>query len=644
VAAFCAAATGTAIATPSMRDVLEATYALHDFGWVDLSPVGNEVAWEESFHQGLRDALPFHAVYVRSTGSKAPATRITAGNASAYYDEENPVWSPDGAHVAFLSDARSKGRMQIFVANGDGTRVSQVGKLDGEAQGLAWAPNGKAISLLYVAQARRKTGATNVGARDVGVIGSTVDEQRLTLVDISTGALREITPADEYVYEYGWSPDGSRLAVTYAHGNGDNNWWVAHLAAVDAATGAMRDLLAPSYQINDPQWSPDGKSIAVIGGLMSDFGSTGGDVYVVDAATGAARNVRPEATFSVRSLRWNDPSTLTVVAVAGGSARLMRLDASTGATASLTDRDEALGNWSSSHGGSIVAVVRNSFVEPPELWAGPPTMLRQQTAVNAGARNLHGKAVSLQWKNDGFNVQGWLVYPLDFQSGKSYPMIAIIHGGPSAISLPSFGNRTVNALTSQGYFVFMPNPRGSFGQGEAFTRANIKDFGYGDWRDDLAGVDTAIGSAPIDPKRLGLFGWSYGGYMAMWAETQTMRFKALVAGAGVVNWQSYYGQNKIDEWMIPFFGASVYQDPAVYAKSSPITFITASKTPVLILQGERDEEVPAPQAFEFWHAMETLDVPTKLIVYADEGHGPRKIVNQIDVMTQTVDWFDRYLR
>ncbi|MBV9269719.1 MAG: S9 family peptidase [Candidatus Eremiobacteraeota bacterium] len=171
------------------------------------------------------------------------------------------------------------------------------------------------------------------------------------------------------------------------------------------------------------------------------------------------------------------------------------------------------------------------------------------------------------------------------------------------------------------------NPRGSYGHGEAFTRANIEDFGYGDWSDDLAGVSAAIKAAPIDPQRLGLFGWSYGGYMGMWAETQTRRFKAIVAGAGIVNWQSYYGQNNIDEWMIPFFGNSVYEDPNVYAKSSPITFIQHSHTPILILQGERDEEVPAPQAFEFYHAMQTLHVPSRLVLYADEGHGPRKPEN-----------------
>ena len=309
----------------------------------------------------------------------------------------------------------------------------------------------------------------------------------------------------------------------------------------------------------------------------------------------------------------------------------------------MTDREESLWSWSNARAGAIVALVRVSFADPPEVWAGSPAALRQVSTSNVGATRLYGKAVSLRWKSDQFTPQGWLVYPLDYNQRGRYPMVTIVHGGPSAETVPSFGNRNVSALASQGYFVFMPNPRGSFGQNEAFTKANVKDFGYGDWRDDLAGVDAVLEDAPIDPNRLGLMGWSYGGYMAMWGETQTTRFKAIVAGAGIVNWQSYYGQNKIDQWMVPFFGASVYQDPAVYAKSSPITFIMRSKTPVLIFQGERDEEVPAPQAFEFWHAMVTLGVPTKLIVYADEGHGPQKMANQIDILTQTVSWFNRYL-
>lgn len=635
-------------AAPSMTDVLKATFAVRDLGGVQLSADGRAVAWDETFRdpRHILESARYSAVYVQSLDGGA-RVRVTAGKPGGSYDEESPVWSPDGRQLAFFSDARSSGQLQLFVSDASGTHVRKVTTLAGDVQRLTWAPAGNRLAILYIQNARRKAGALAAGARDVGVIGATVEEQRLAIVDVSSGAIRLLSPADDYVYEYGWSPSGGQVAVTYARGNGDDNWWVARLARIEVATGAMRDLLVPSYQINDPQWSPDGSRIAIIGGIMSDFGSTGGDVYLVNAQTGESRDVTDGAPVSAQSLRWNDASSLNLVAHVSGAMHLMRLDISNTGTSSLTTlvgNDESLWSWSSARGGAVVALVRTSFTEPPEVWAGSPSALRQISHSNAGATRLYGKAVSLRWKSDPYTVQGWLVYPLDYDPNVKHPMVMIVHGGPSAESVPSFGSRFVNALASQGYFVFMPNPRGSFGQGEAFTRANIKDFGYGDWRDDLAGLDAAISAAPIDPNRLGLFGWSYGGYMAMWAESQTTRFGAIVAGAGVVNWQSYYGLNKIDQWMIPFFGASVYQDPEVYARSSPITFITHSKTPVLVLQGERDEEVPAEQAFEFWHAMKTLGVPTKLIVYADEGHGPQKLADQIDVLTQTVAWFDRHLK
>lgn len=641
------AAVATAAAAPTMRDVLTASYRVRDLRGVDLSPDGVAVAWEESYHDpnDLLQSLAYSAIYIRPIAGGSQ-TRVTAGDPNGNYTEENPVWSPDGREIAFLSDARSKGQMQLFVADPDGHNARQIAKFEGDLQRLTWSPDGKRLAVLYIAAAHRLAGALAPGARDVGVIGTTIDEQRLATIDPAGGAVRLVTPANVYVYEYGWSPDSREIAATYANGNGDNNWWIARLARVDVATATMHDLLVPSYQIDDPQWSPDGSRIALIGGIMSDFGSTGGDVYLVDARSGESVDATGGAPVSVQSLRWNDTKSIDLVAHVSGSMRLMRLDVPTAGQSSLTsltDREESLWSWSSARGGAAVALARASFDDPPEIWAGPPTALEQITTSNAGATRLYGKAVSLQWQNEGVDVQGWLIYPRDFDPRSRYPMVTMIHGGPSAETVPSFGSRNIGALSSQGYFVFMPNPRGSFGKGEAFTRADVKDFGYGDWRDDLTGVDAALKSARIDPNRLGLMGWSYGGYMGMWAETQTARFKAIVAGAGIVNWQSYYGQNKIDQWMIPFFGASVYQDPAVYARSSPITYITQSKTPVLILQGERDEEVPAPQAFEFWHAMVTLGVPTKLIVYADEGHGPRKIANQIDILNQTVDWFDRYL-
>jgi dipeptidyl aminopeptidase/acylaminoacyl peptidase len=223
-------------------------------------------------------------------------------------------------------------------------------------------------------------------------------------------------------------------------------------------------------------------------------------------------------------------------------------------------------------------------------------------------------------------------------------MVTLVHGGPAAASVPAFVWQGTNAdLARAGYYLFLPNPRGSYGQGAGFTRANMRDFGGGDLKDILAGVDAAEHAAPIDDTRLGLMGGSYGGFMAMWANTQTHRFKAIVAGAGLSNWISYYGTNGIDQWMIPFFGKSAYDDPDAYWAVSAIRTIKAARTPTFIYVGERDIEVPPTQSVEYWHGLREMNVPTSLVIYPGEGHGIRAPENVIDLRKRTVAWFDRWL-
>ncbi|HEY6153815.1 MAG TPA: S9 family peptidase, partial [Candidatus Udaeobacter sp.] len=307
-------------------------------------------------------------------------------------------------------------------------------------------------------------------------------------------------------------------------------------------------------------------------------------------------------------------------------------------------------NFALSKDGNVSAAVRSTYNAPPEIFAGPVGEWRQLTNNNAGLQATWGKAESVEWTNEGANIQGWLVPPAKVESDKKYPMVMLVHGGPSSLTTSewpaSFGmaRAIVAALSMRGYYVLLPNPRGSYGQGEDFTRANMKDFGGGDLRDDLAGIDAAIKKYPIDADRLGVTGWSYGGFMTMWTVTQTDRFRAAVAGAGITNWQSYYGQNLIGQWMIPFFGASVYDDPEVYEKSSPIRFIKNVRTPTLVIVGERDAECPSSQSYEFWHALKTLGVPTKLIIYPGEGHMFIDPTHQVDRLEQTVAWFDKYLK
>ena len=205
-------------------------------------------------------------------------------------------------------------------------------------------------------------------------------------------------------------------------------------------------------------------------------------------------------------------------------------------------------------------------------------------------------ARSISWKNDGFDVQGWLLAPLGADPKTKAPMITIVHGGPSAANVPYFGGG-YGAMLDAGYYILLPNPRGSYGQSEAFTPPK-RDFGGGDLRDILTGIDAVEKVTPVYDARLGLTGGSYGGFMSMWANTQTNRFKAIVAGAGLSNWVSYYGTNGIDQWMLPFFGKTLYDDRKAYEDVSAVNFIKNAKTPTFIYVGERDIEVPPTQSVE----------------------------------------------
>jgi dipeptidyl aminopeptidase/acylaminoacyl peptidase len=381
---------------------------------------------------------------------------------------------------------------------------------------------------------------------------------------------------------------------------------------------------------------------------MSDFGSIGGDVWTVPLVGGEPVNLTAGAKATVTSLAW--PRTgMVATRLAGDATQVVGLAANGKATvrwsrpASFAAGD---GRVAISADGRTMATALQDFAHAPALYAGPLGQARQITRDNdAALANTVARSVS--WKSDGFDVQGWLLAPVgaDKSVGKA-AMVTIVHGGPASASTPSYIARDggPGALLAAGYWVFLPNPRGSYGQGEAFNAANRRDFGGGDLRDILAGIDAVERVAPIDDARLGLTGGSYGGFMSMWANTQTTRFKAIVAGAGLSNWISYYGTNGIDQWMIPFFGRSMYDDPEAYARVSAITFIKKAKTPTFIYVGERDIEVPPTQSIEYWHALKELGVPTSLVIYADEGHSIRDRDHVADVRRRSVAWFDRFLK
>jgi dipeptidyl aminopeptidase/acylaminoacyl peptidase len=453
------------------------------------------------------------------------------------------------------------------------------------------------------------------------------------------------------VHEYDWSPDGRTWVATAAPPPGDDGWYHAKLYAIDATTGAAKVLFAPTTAIGRPRVSPDGRSVAFIAGLMSDEGPVGGEVFVMPMTGGDPRNLTPDRAATPDWLSWRSPTEILFAEYADGGSGFATVETGSGRIDTLWRGAESVTaglpgpGLSVARDGKTTAVVRESFAKPPEVWAGPVGSWAPLTNANAGIAALWGEAKSITWKNDGLDVQGWLIAPREIAAGKRYPMVVQVHGGPASAWMPVWagGRHAPLAFASDGYFVFLPNPRGSYGRGQSFTRGNVKDLGGGDLRDILAGVDQVVKTAPVDGDRIAVTGGSYGGFMTMWAVTQTRRFRAAVAVAGISNWQSYWGQNGIPGWMLPYFGATVYDDPAVYAKSSPINFIKDTTTPTLVLVGEGDIECPPPQSYEFWRALKTLGVETELVVYAGEGHGNRKPENRRDEMRRTWSWFAEHM-
>ena len=707
VAGISAAAQDVVAANQAHIDeVLQSLRRGRSISRVAISPDGRRLAWVEA---GAIQVAPYdHLDRIE--------TVTAAGGADDRCSQDQFTWSPDSSTLAFFSDCEYPGQFDLYLSHIDGKPARRLTKLRGYVAAPAFSPNGSSVAFLYVEGAKRTPGGLAAQTPPAGVIGEDdIEIQRVAIVQAAASQTSAsqisasrasapvfASPANLHVYEFDWAPDSKSLAYVAADPPGENNWWVAKIYTQALYASSEPEVLTANPQQNSlprpkvilapaeipgplhglqiavPRWSPDGKSIVFIGGLMSDQGATGGDVWIVSSAGGEPRNLTPQRTSTPVWIEWDGSRHLYVDEIAGGGCRLFRLavngdpkggdpnkedvSANAGSTAFTFPGTVGDGRFdlslSATTDRSLFVFAASTFDRGSEIYADRPGDVArsaskdesggvtQLTHLNDGVTPAWGKSDSVAWTSDSFHVQGWLTLPRDYDPSKKYPLIVEVHGGPAAAILPHWGSDfalSPAAFSALGYFVLQPNPRGSFGQGEEFTEANRKDFGYGDLRDILAGVDAVLAKYSVDPGRVGLTGWSYGGFMSMFAVTQTNRFKATVVGAGISDWLSYYGENSIDQWMIPYFGASVYDDPAVYAKSSAITFIKQAHTPALIVVGDRDGECPAPQSFEFWHALRDLHVPAQLVVYPNEGHGFVDPAHNRDVLERAAEWFARYM-
>jgi dipeptidyl aminopeptidase/acylaminoacyl peptidase len=617
-----------------------------------IHPAGTAVAWCADKDVGQRISLAFVA-------QPHNIVDISAATGNEECNESEPQFSPDGKEIAFLSDAKTKGQLQVFLANAaTGALLTQqpISYFNGYVSHLQWSPDGKYLSVLYVHKSTREPSPMAAEDRATGIIDSMENKnvQRIAVINRATGAVKEVTPEGLYIFEYDWSPDSKQFIYNAALPPGDDNWYISNLYKQNVDSKDTVLLYQPTFQITVPRWSADGKKVAFIEGLMSDQGGSGGEIYVMDAdGNGKPKNLTPGRTSTPSWLCWQKNGNILFTEFMGGSVAICSLNTWNGAITRLWQGDEYIRTGNEEMSLAVVenksalsfAVIRSGWNQLPEVWAGNVKKLMRVTHLNDSVIKPMLRYDNVMWTNEGKNLQGWLLYPKNYDSTKKYPMLVCVHGGPAWVSTPAWSAPDFNTTVYPqfGYFVFFPNARGSYGQGETFTQSNRRDWGFGDLRDIVTGIDAVAGKLPVDTARVGILGWSYGGSMAMMSVTQTHRFAAAVSGAGAGDWLSYYGQNSIDKWMNSYMNVSPYNDPEPYRKVSAMTYIKSVKTPVLLLVGERDGECPPPQSFQYWHALKELNVPTQLVVYADEGHSFYKWEDMIDVSVRTLEWFERWM-
>ena len=575
-----------------------------------------------------------------------------------------PRWSPDGATVAFVSDRphdlpaeAHAAATQVYLLPRDGGEARRLTAVGGELHDLAWAPDGSHVVLLMTEpqpDEDRKRDEESGGAIDV-------EERplfwRLWAADLQNGTVTPLTPEGVQVWEFDLSPDGHTAAVVASDLPYEWSWFDARLALAVLDGSALRTLYTSNRQLAHPRFSPHGAAVAVLSCTWSDRGNYGGDILLVPADGGDARNLTEAQPFSAFWIAWEpDGRALLASGYEEGEGALRRVDVD-GGTGTLWRAQVAIAGSqrSFSRVGDTVAMSRMDSTSPPDVW-----IARLEGASLADWRRLTrlhpqtkewalGPTHTLRWTApDGTTIQGLLALPPGYREGARLPLVVIVHGGPADVHAYSFAKWWTPLLAARGMAVLLPNPRGSTGWGTAFTEANLGDMGGADFGDIMVGVDYVVACGVADPDRLGIGGWSYGGFMSAWAVTQTDRFKAAVMGAGIADWRSFHGVTNIPTWDALFYGApgrpaDPYDLSGPYVRFSPLTHIDRARTPTLILHGERDDCVPVGQGYQFLRALRDRGVPARLRIYPRAKHGPNERAHERDTARQAVDWFARYL-
>ncbi len=621
---------------------------LRDMREAEISPDGRTILF--TVQQQMSTFSPEHSVIwlVPSDGSQPARPFIAGGGADA-----GPRWSPDGRWVAFLSNQKAVGAAapptrQIWLTSSAGGDATPLTTLPGDVGDIVWSPDGKRIAFLAADPDTDAEKADKAAKRDWVQVDEQGHLSRLWIVDIASRTARPVSPDGVNVVAMDWSPDGRRLALKINSSPGVNDlFYHSRLVLIDAVSGAMgKPLFEPVAE--GPKWSPDGRSILVEEILTPGF--IGLAPRIIDVASARVTKLADPWPGLLTQARWApDGRSVLALSFEKTRSRLVRIDPRAGAVSPIAAFDGEAANFTASDDGLRFAVALSSPGRPADVWtveAGTPKVV---TDINPQVATWRlGKVETVSWKNsvDGRTIYGVLVTPPGFAPGAPTKMVVQIHGGPEwawwAGWLGSW-HEWAQLLATHGYVVFLPNPRGSDGQGTDFARAVGADWGGMDYQDVLDGVDMLVARKIADPSRLGIGGWSYGGFMAAWAVTHGDRFKAAVVGAGPTDMTAMARITDTPDFPLGYFGA-IEDHLAALDRASSVRLLSARETtPVLVLHGDQDTRVPVTLGLEFYRGLRMLGKDAEMIRFPGEPHWFHDPAHQEDVQRRVLGWFDAHL-